>query len=309
MYNFFSTNSTLLTTTTTTTQEKIEHLERKLKIYVRKGKQLKAEAARLSLKELRNNINTSIDAFSEDEGDEDEIIAKESRFFVPPGRACTIQASIRIVSETFRRGRGVLHVHETMNMDVIKVIPYVVEVIPSSSPSFLSSSMVPRSTTSTSESNSSSSSSSSHNNNNNKLEIKQEQQHLTSTIDTPITTRIHVKNPNRIPVSYVCLVQRDPHIKISLTNASRSIQPGKTCTVSITFTSKRAGQRKIDMMFRDLKGSSNTSISIVLTSKQPRYLQFSAHSVRFGAIALNAAESYVRIFRARNITDQTLLVG
>ena len=65
-------------------EEKIEHLERKLKIYVRKGKQLKAEAARLSLKELRNNINTSIDAFSEDEGDEDEIVAEESQFLYHP---------------------------------------------------------------------------------------------------------------------------------------------------------------------------------------------------------------------------------
>ena len=64
-------------------EEKIEHLERKLKIYVRKEKHLKAEAARLSLKELKRNTDASIDAFfSEDEGDEDEIIAKESRFFV-----------------------------------------------------------------------------------------------------------------------------------------------------------------------------------------------------------------------------------
>ena len=244
------------------------------------------------MKELRNNVNTSIDAFSEDEGDEDEIVAEESQFFVPPGRACTIQASIQIVSETYCRGRGVLHIHETMNMDVIKVIPYVAEVTPSSAPSS-------NATTKTSGDKPYG-----------KLEIIQEQQHVTSMIDIPITTRIHVKNSSTIPISYVCLVQRDPHIKISLTNASRSIQPGKTCTVSITLTSMRAGQRKIEMVFRDLKGdgSNNTSIFIVLTSKQPRYLRFSTQSIRFGSIALNAAQSYVKIFRAHNITNQTLLV-
>ena len=191
-----------------------------------------------------------------------------------------------------------LHIHETMNMDVIKVIPYVVQVVPSSVSS--SNHNAPTKTNAVSEKESK------------KLEITQEQQNVTSMIDIPITTRVHVKNVSTIPISYVCLVQRDPHIKMSLTNASRSIQPGKTCTVSITLTSMRAGQRKIEMVFRDLKGSGaggdSTSISFVLTSKQPRYLQFSTQSIRFGTIALNAVESYVRIFRGRNITNQALLV-